>query len=133
MSYFLAKSDPETYSIEQLEKDGTTMWDGVHNFTAIINIKKMKSGDMVYFYQSQSDKAIVGLMEVVSEPYENTKDPRKSAVVDVKFVKKYSQFVSLADFKADDSMKDFLLVKQSRLSVMEVPIAVQKWIEKRVK
>lgn len=133
MSYFLMKSDPETYSIEQLEKEIITTWDGVHNFAAILNIKKMKQGDKVYFYQSQSDKAIVGLMEVVSEPYENTNDPRTSWVVDVKFLQKYSQYVTLADFKAEAQFKDFLLVRQSRLSVMEVPENVQKWIEMRVK
>ena len=132
MSYFLAKSDPETYSIEQLEKDGTTIWDGVHNFTAINNIKKMKKGDFVYFYQSQTDKAIVGLMEVVSEPYKNEKDPRNSWAVDVKFVKKYSNIVTLADFKAEEQFKNFDLLRLSRLSVMEVPPDVQKWIEKRV-
>lgn len=133
MAYFLAKSDPETYSIDQLQKDGTTMWDGVHNFTAIINIKKMKPGDNVYFYQSQSDKAIVGLMEVVSEPYENTKDPRKSWAVDVKFVKKYTQTVSLADFKAEGRFAHFDLLRLSRLSVMPVPDDVQKWLETKLK
>lgn len=133
MNYFLAKSDPETYSIEMLEKDGTTMWDGVHNFAAMIFIRKMKPGDLVYFYQSQTDKAIVGLMEVVSEPYENKKDPRKSWVVDVKFVKKYTQTVSLAEFKESGKFPDFALIKQSRLSVMPVPENVQKWIESKVK
>lgn len=132
MTYFLAKSDPETYSIEQLEKDGTTVWDGVHNFMAMNTIKKMKPGDKIYFYQSQTDKAIVGLMEAVSEPYENTKDPRKSWAIDVKFVKKYSKYVTLADFKAEEQFKDFLLIRQGRLSVMEVPENIQKWIEAKV-
>lgn len=131
-NYFLAKSDPEDYSIDQLQKDGTTVWDGVHNYQAINTIKEMKPGDLVYFYQSQTDKAIVGLMEVVNEPYENKKDPRHSWVMDVKFVKKYKQTVTLADIKTEERFNDFLLIRNGRLSVMKVPDEVRKWIEGRV-
>ncbi|MFA9289443.1 MAG: EVE domain-containing protein [Weeksellaceae bacterium] len=132
MTYYLAKSDPETYSIEQLQKDGTTTWDGVHNYAALIFIKAMKPGDLIYFYQSQTDKAIVGLMEVVGEPYKNEKDPRTSFVVDVKFKKKYTKHVTLADIKAEPLCADFALVKQSRLSVMPVPPAVQQWLDTKL-
>lgn len=132
MKYFLAKSDPETYSIEDLEKEGHTVWDGVHNFLALSILKKMQPGDQVYFYQSQTDKAIVGLMEVISEPYKNEKDPRTSWVVDVKFVKRYTHYVSLEDFKQSGKFQDFHLLKQSRLSVMEVPEDAQKFIESKV-
>lgn len=132
-NYFLAKSDPDTYSLEDLEKDKTTTWDGVHNFQAINVIKKMKKGDLIYVYHSQTEKAVVGLMEAISEPFENTKDPRKSRAIDVKFVKRFKNPVKLEEFKAVDWMKDFHLVSHSRLSVMEVPEKVHEWIEKRVK
>lgn len=133
MTHYLAKSDPEDYSIADLQKDGKTVWDGVHNFQAINMIKKMKPGDLVYFYQSQTDKAIVGLMKVVSEPYENKKDKRYSWVVDVEFVKKYDRAVTLADFKNEGKFNDFSLIRQARLSVMEVPDKVREWIEKKIK
>lgn len=131
-NYFLAKSDPEDYSIENLERDGITIWDGVHNFQAINTIKEMKPGDLVYYYQSQTDKAVVGLMEVVSEPFENKKDPRHSWVIEVKFVKKFQKPVTLADFKKEGRFNDFLLIRNGRLSVMKVPTEVSKWIESKV-
>jgi predicted RNA-binding protein with PUA-like domain len=94
MNYWLVKADPDTdYSIDDLARDGSTEWTGVHNFQAIINIKLMKPGDLVYVYHSQKEKSIVGLAKVSSEPYENLKDPRKSWAVQLSFVKKYSSSV----------------------------------------
>ena len=74
MAYFLAKTDPESYSIDDLERDGTTEWDGVRNPTAINAIKQMRPGDKVFIYHSQGETAIVGLAEVVSEPRADAND-----------------------------------------------------------
>ncbi len=79
MNYWLVKADPDhDYSIDDLSRDGETIWDGVHNNAAILHIQKMKPGDLVYIYHSQKEKSIVGLAEVISEPFENTDDPRRS-------------------------------------------------------
>ena len=126
MQYFLAKTDPDTYSIDDFIKEGTTLWDGVHNNAAILFIQKMRPKDLVYIYHSMSDKCIVGLAEVVDEPFENKDDPRRSWAVHMKLVKTYKNPLKLSDIKARDSMKDFALVRQSRLSTMLVPDSVAK-------
>jgi predicted RNA-binding protein with PUA-like domain len=132
MNYFLAKTDPDTYSIDQLETDGSTIWDGIHNYQAINVVKKMQVGDWVYVYHSQSDKAIVGLMEVTDEPFQNTSDTRYSWAVAVRFIKRYSQRVTLSDIKAANECRDFVLIRHTRLSTMEVPTEVQKWLESKL-
>jgi predicted RNA-binding protein with PUA-like domain len=121
MNYFLAKTDPETYSTDDFMKEGVTLWDGVHNFAAIGFIKQMKPGDYVYIYESMSTKAITAIAEVIDLPFENTLDPRKSWAVHLRFIKKYPTSLSLKTVKADRRMQDFALVKQSRLSTMHVP------------
>ena len=85
MADFLAKTDPDTYSIADLERDGTTEWDGVRNPTAVNAIKSMKPGDRVFIYHSQSDTAVVGIAEIVSEPRPDPNEPR-SWVADFKYV-----------------------------------------------
>jgi predicted RNA-binding protein with PUA-like domain len=132
MNYFLAKTDPDTYSIDHLEKEGTTKWDGIHNYQAINVLKKMHVGDLVYVYHSQSERAIVGLMEVTGEPYQNMEDKRFSWAVEVKFVRRYSNKVTLAEIKAEEICKDFILVRHSRLSTMEVPLEVHKWLDSKL-
>src|SRR5690349_4178810 len=126
MNYFLAKTDPDTYSIDDFEKEGETLWDGVHNNAALLFIQAMRPGDQVFIYQSMSTKAIVGLAEVTTEPELNAADPRRSWVVKMKLVKRYTKLVTLADVKADDFYKDFKLVRESRLSVMPVPGDIAK-------
>jgi len=121
MNYFLAKTDPDTYSIDDFAREKETLWDGVHNNAALLFIRQMHPGDKVFIYESLSTKAIVGLAEVTSEPYENKDDPRRSWVVTMKFIKKYQKPLSLAKIKADANFKDFALVRQSRLSTMAVP------------
>jgi predicted RNA-binding protein with PUA-like domain len=121
MKYWLVKADPDTdYSIDDLQRDGSTVWDGVHNFQAINNIKQMQPGDFVYIYHSQKQKSIVGLAKVTGEPYENLEDPRKSWAVEVTFVKKYEKLVTLSEIKANGELQDLLLVRHTRLSVMPV-------------
>lgn len=131
MAYFLAKTDPETYSIEDFERDGETEWDGVHNYEAINFIKTMRPGDKVFIYLSMSAKAVLGLAEVTSEPYENKDDKRFSWAVRMKFMKR-TKPVTLAEFKAEPSLKKFKLVTHSRLSVMAVDDKVAAWINSKL-
>jgi len=132
-SWWLVKADPDTdYSIDDLEKDGQTEWTGVHNFQAINNIKLMKPGDLVYVYHSQKEKSIVGLAKISGDPYENLKDPRKSWAVRLIYVRKYAKPLHLSTVKANPVFFDFLLVRNSRLSVMPVPEETQQEIEKLV-
>jgi predicted RNA-binding protein with PUA-like domain len=121
MNYFLAKTDPDTYSIDDFEKEGSTVWDGVHNNAALLFMQQMKPGDLVYIYQSMSDKAIMGLAEVTTEPEINKNDPRRSWIVTLKFVKRFASPVTLATIKANPIFADFKLVREPRLSVMPVP------------
>lgn len=135
MSYFLAKTDPATYSIDTLEKDKETVWDGVHNYQAIAVIKAWKPGDKVFVYHSQSEAKIVGLMEVVSEPYKDPHDARNiSWVAKVRFLKKFpeSEQVTLQEVKALKAFQDFKLVRQSRLSTMACPDNFVEWMKKKV-
>jgi predicted RNA-binding protein with PUA-like domain len=132
-NYFLAKSDPETYGIDHLIKDKETNWDGIHNFQAINEVKKVKKGDLIYVYHSQKEKAVVGLMQATSDAYKNEKDPRTSWAVDVKFVKKFDKNVTLEDFKKAGSFDNFALVRQGRLSFMEIPDEARKFIEYHTK
>lgn len=130
MNYWLVKADPDSdYSIDDLQKDGTTEWTGVHNNAAILHIQNMKLGDKVYFYHSQKQKAIVGLAEVSSEPYENKDDSRRSWAMQIKFVEKYDQPLSLDAIKQAPECQDFALVRIGRLSVMPVEPHVQKWLD----
>jgi predicted RNA-binding protein with PUA-like domain len=135
MAYFLAKTDPETYSIDDLERENETIWDGVHNFAALKAIKSWKPGDKVFVYHSQGEAKIVGLMEVVSEPYKDPNDKRDiSWVAKVRFVKKYpsEKQVSLAEIKATGLFQDFILIRQGRLSTMACPENFVQWVEKKL-
>lgn len=128
MKYFLAKTDPETYSIDDLAKDKSTTWDGVHNYTAINVIKTMKKGDKVFIYHSMGEAAIVGLAEIISDGYENKNDSRYSWAMDVKFIKKFKddEIITLKQIKDSGKFNDWALIKQGRLSTMEVP---EKFLE----
>ena len=124
MAYFLAKTDPDTYSIDDFENEGETLWDGVHNNAALLFIRQMQPGDKVYIYESMTTKAIVGLAEVSGEPFENKADPRRSWAVKMKFIKKFKKPLTLGEIKADPAFADFELVRQSRLSTMAVNITI---------
>jgi len=118
MNHWLVKSEPFKYSWEQFVKDGKTFWDGVRNYTARNNLKAMKKGDRVLFYHSNEGLAIVGIAEVVKEAYQDptTIDPNWVAV-DLKPVKALPKPVTLAQIKAEPTLKDMDLVRLSRLSV----------------
>lgn len=121
MNYFLAKTDPDTYSVADFAKEGSTVWDGVHNNAALLFMQQMKPGDFVYIYESMSSKAIMALAEVTTEPEINKNDPRRSWIVTMKFIRQYDTPVTLATIKADPVFANFKLVREPRLSVMPVP------------
>ena len=121
MNYWLIKSEPNTYSWDDLMKLGRDHWDGVRNFKARNNIKQMKVGDLCLFYHSVNEKAIVGIAEVVKEYYQDpTTDDHRWYVMDVVPKKKLKRPVTLAEVKADGRLSEMQLVKYSRLSVQAV-------------
>jgi predicted RNA-binding protein with PUA-like domain len=130
MAYFLAKTDPATYSIDDLEHDQQTVWDGVRNALALRAIKAMRPDDEILIYHSQGDAAIVGLARVISEPRLDPNDD-KSWVVDVAFERKFTKSVTLREIKASHLFDDWNLVRQGRLSTMTVPENVVAWLKEK--
>lgn len=143
--YWLMKSEPDTYSIDDLERDGSTSWEGVRNFKARNNMRAMKVGDEVLYYHSSANPpGVVGIARVSREAYpdphqfdrkskyfdekSNRDDPRWS-MVDIEFVAKADETVGLPDIKADSELADMELVRYGRLSVQ----AVKKQEFERVK
>jgi predicted RNA-binding protein with PUA-like domain len=130
MNYFLAKTDPDTYSIRDLAKEKITTWNGVRNPQAVLVLKKMKKGDKVLMYHSQGESAIVGLAIVAGNSRPDPKDP-KSWLVDFKYSKTFKEpFVTLGQIKESKKFNDLALVKQGRLSTMEIPEAFISWLTK---
>ena len=126
MKYWLLKSEPDAWSWDNQVKEGTSMWDGVRNYQARNNLKKMKKNDLCFFYHSVSEKSIIGIVKVVNEYYTDpTDETKRFVVVDVKATKKLKNPVSLDQIKENDKLKDIALVKQSRLSVM--PLKKTEW------
>ena len=119
MNYWLVKSEPDTFSWDDLVRDKKTVWDGVRNFQARNNLKGMKKGDLVFFYHSGESKAIVGISKILKEGYPEPKDNNWTAV-DIAPDKKLKNPVTLAQIKADKRLGNMVLVKSSRLSVQPV-------------
>lgn len=131
MNYWLVKSEPSTYSWEQLVEDKKATWDGVRNYAARNNMRSMKKGDQVLFYHSNEGMAIVGITEVVKEAYQDpTTDDTNWVVVDLKPVKALPSPVTLAALKADKAFEQMALVRIGRLSVSPVSDAEYKKILK---
>jgi predicted RNA-binding protein with PUA-like domain len=131
MAHWLFKEEPGTYSFANLERDGTTAWSGVTNALAQKHLRTIKKGDTVFFYHTGDEKAVVGVMEVTSDPTPDSDDPAgKRVVVAVKPIRKLKVPVSLATIKADKAFAEWELVRISRLSVMPVPDEFWKKIEK---
>ena len=129
MAYWLMKTEPKDYSWEQLVADGSARWDGVHNHQAARNMRAMRMGDRAFFYRSVQDPAVVGVMEIVREAYEDPADPRSSFVlVDVKPVTPVAREVGLRQIKAEPRLRHLALVRQSRLSVSPVDEAAWRLI-----
>ena len=127
-SYFLLKSEPGVWSIDQQIKAGRmgTDWDGVKNYQASNNLRKMKNGDLCFFYHSNIGKEIVGIVEVIKTAFTDPTDKTKKFVaVKVKFKTKLKSPVSLENIKKNKDLKKLPLIKQSRLSVM--PIDTKSW------
>jgi len=123
MNYFLVKSEPFKYSWEKFNEDGRTFWDGVRNYQARNNLKEMKEGDLVLFYHSNEGKEIVGIAKVVKEFYQDpTTDNANWVVVDLAPVESLKRPVTLEQIKAEESLKDISLVRQGRLSVMQLKV-----------
>ena len=128
MKYWLVKSEPDVWSIDQQAQAGAkgTMWDGVRNYQAANNLKKMSKGDLCFFYHSNIGKEIVGIVEVIKTSFIDPTDPLKRFVaVQMKFKEKLAKPITLESIKKTKELKDLSLIKQSRLSVM--PIDPKSW------
>lgn len=126
MAYWLVKTEPEEYAYDDLERAGTDVWDGVRNPTALKHLRAMRPGDQVFIYHTGRQRAIVGVAEVVSEPYP---DPAARApryvVVDLRAVRRLPRPVTLDEIKASPAFAGWELVRISRLSVM--PVTEGRW------
>ena len=128
MKYWLLKSEPDLWSIDQQKKAGSkgAPWDGVRNYQAAKNLKNMRVGDLCFFYHSNIGKEIVGIVEVIKEAFPDVTDKKnKFVAVQVKFKKKLEKSVSLEEIKNNNDLSHLSLIKQSRLSVM--PIDSKSW------
>lgn len=130
MKYFLAKTDPDTYSIDQLEAEKKAVWDGVTNPQAVRAIREMRPGDRVFIYHSGGISGVVGVANVLSEPRDDPKNP-KSAVVDLEFLFRLEPQVTLAEIKQSKRFEDWALVRQGRLSTMTAPDGFVQWMRER--
>jgi len=128
MKYWLMKSEPNVWSIEQQKKAGAkgATWDGVRNHQAANNLKQMKKGDLCFFYHSNIGKEIVGIVEVIRTAFIDPSDKQKKFVaVQVKYKRALKKSISLENIKKNKDLQHLLLIKQSRLSVM--PIDSKSW------
>jgi predicted RNA-binding protein with PUA-like domain len=130
MNYFLAKTDQDTYSIDDLEREHKTSWDGVTNPQAVRVIKEMRPGDRVFVYHSGGVSAVVGLATVRSEPRVDPRNP-KSAIVDLEFLGRIDPPVFLKEIKESKKFEDWALVRQGRLSTMAAPTKFVEWMRAR--
>ena len=123
MNYWLLKSEPDVWSLNQQKKAGVkgAPWDGVRNYQAANNLKGMKKGDLCFFYHSNIGKEIVGIVEVIKEAYKDKTDKTgRFVAVTVKFKEKFEKPVKLEEIKKIKDLSHISLIKQSRLSVMKI-------------
>jgi predicted RNA-binding protein with PUA-like domain len=126
MASWLFKEEPDHYSYADLERDGSTLWDGVENALARKHLRQVKQGDRILYYHTGKEKAIVGEMKALADATADPKsDDEKAVVVKVGPVKRWDNPVTLAQIKADPQLKDWELVRMSRLSVM--PASPEQW------
>ncbi|MBK9331499.1 MAG: EVE domain-containing protein [Ignavibacteria bacterium] len=122
MNYWLLKTEPSDYSFDDLVRDKKTVWNGVANNAALICIRNARKGDKVFIYHTGDERQIVGIAEIISDPYPDpSEDNPKLMVFDIKPVKKLNKPVTLAQIKANKKYLEFPLVKEGRKSVVEVP------------
>ena len=123
MKYWLMKSEPDVWSINQQKIAGNkgALWDGVRNYQAANNLKKMKKGDLCFFYHSNIGKEIVGIVEVIKKAFIDPTDGKKRFLtIQVRFKKMLKKPVSLENIKKNNDLKHLSLIKQNRLSVMQI-------------
>ena len=128
MHYWLLKSEPDVWSIDQQKKAGVkgASWDGVRNYQAANNLKKMKKGDLCFFYHSNIGKEIVGIIKIIKTAFIDPTDKKKKFIaVQVRFKKMLKKAVSLENIKKNKDLRHLSLIKQSRLSIM--PIDSKSW------
>ena len=130
MRYFLAKTDPQTYSADDLAREKKTIWDGVTNPQAVQAIRSMQRGDGVFIYHSQGESAVVALAEVSGAPKPDASNP-KSWVIELRFTGKIDPPATLAQIKASGLFDDWALVRQGRLSTMAAPESFVSWMRDR--
>jgi predicted RNA-binding protein with PUA-like domain len=121
MAYWLFKEEPSTYNFTDLERDGQTTWDGVKNALALKHLRQVRRGDQVFFYQTGSDKAVVGVMEAVGD----ATDGPKGVAVRVKPVRRLPRPVTLAEIKTDPALAGWELTRLPRLSI--IPVGGPEW------
>lgn len=119
MNYWLVKTEPDTYSWDDLVNDKKTTWDGVRNFQARSHLKSMKKGDVVFIYHTGDEKSVIGTSKVLKEAYPDPKD-KDWVVIDLAPEKKLKKAISLSQIKSDKRLSDMVLVRASRLSVQPV-------------
>ncbi|MBD2411820.1 ubiquinol-cytochrome C reductase [Nostoc calcicola FACHB-389] len=126
MAYWLLKTEPENYSYFDLERDGSTIWDGVNNPLALKHIRTMLLGDLALIYHTGKERQVIGVAEITSQPYLNPAlNDSKRVVVDVRALRRVQQPVTLAQIKQDEKFTDFDLLRLPRLSV--VPVSQVYW------
>ena len=133
MQYWLMKSEPNVWSIDQQKKAGSkgAPWDGVRNYQAANNLKNMKIGDLSFFYHSNIGKEIVGIVEIIKEAFlDKTDKDGRFVAVQVKFKEKLKKSVTLEDVKRNKDLQHLSLIKQSRLSVMHIDTKSWKILNK---
>ena len=136
MKYWLMKSEPDVWSIDQQKKRGSkgASWDGVRNYQAANNLKKMQLGDLCFFYHSNIGKEIVGIVEVIKTAFIDTTDKEgRFVAVQVRFKEKLKKSVTLEIIKKNKGLNHLALIKQSRLSVMSIDFKSWKIINKMSK
>lgn len=128
MNYWLMKTEPSTYSWEDLLKDKKTYWDGVRNYQARNNMRAMKNGDLIFVYHSVKERRIVGIAKVIREAYpDHTAKEGDWSMVDIAPLSTVDSVITLSDVKQNNKLKDMVLVKNSRLSVQ--PVKKSEWNE----
>jgi predicted RNA-binding protein with PUA-like domain len=128
MANWLVKSEPDTYSFEDLQRDGKTVWDGVRNNAAALHLRAMTVGDEVLFYHSGDGKAVVGVAKVVKEAFPDASDPTgRFVAVELAAVRPVKRPVTLAEMKAEPALSSLEMIRQSRLSVS--PVKPGEWAQ----
>lgn len=126
MAYWLLKTEPEEYSYCDLERDGTTVWEGVSNSLALKHLRAMEIGDLALIYHTGKERRVIGVAEVVSQPYPDPKlDDAKRVVVQVRAVRRVTQPITLTQIKQDGNFEGFDLLRLTRLSI--VPVSESHW------